>query len=661
MLGTAIREGSTGGAPTSAGPAEPSASEGLAADLVEEVHLCVKDLPQPLPHGEPAVADKSETADDRSPHALLLGQDALGADEAPGEPAEPEPAEPEPEEANDEETGASDILPVHAPELLERLATVEREAAKQRLAHAHLADELAAFQDKAGDIFTSLYRGQELMMRSLNERKSPTPRLVRELTGPELSSRSGVASPAPPMPPPLMLPLPTQPLDIEAFSSPSARLVSVAPPISVAPPPLPVLDARLAQLESELREDLVQLEVSLEAAFRRDVDILRDSLAQRCVEEVAGGCEEILQRCCEEATLRIESCWGGRVGGGLQCVAEELEDESGEVSGIMPQCPQQQAAGELCALQAQGESLSREMLTLRTEIGELRASADKNEKLYARHVARGERDLAGIRGDFQAWSATAGFELDMVRDELNRLHATLARPTQGVLATSTGSPAAESSAKGVLRDLHDSAEVTKEVTSRSVQGLTPRSAVASSAASTPRSARSTRSARSARSSSACTHPVLIRTSAEPRRALPGTGSSNGPSAQECLEPPVSARLARETSGSSPTGGALPGGCGRSDRSLVELAQAVAAAAGARVPFSVSGFGPRAFEGSVPRFPAMCAICVSEDQMDNAEIAVLSSRDPWHEAESEVCVVSSLPVLGSFGTPRSPTGDRIWTL
>lgn len=94
---------------------------------------------------------------------------------------------------------------------------------------------------------------------------------------------------------------------------------------------------------------------------------------------------------------------------------------------------------------------------------------------------------------------------------------------------------------------------------------------------------------------------------------------------------------------------------------MELAQAVAAAAGARVPFSVSGFGPRAFEGSVPRFPAMCAICVSEDQMDNAEIAVLSSRDPWHEAESEVCVVSSLPVLGSFGTPRSPTGDRIWTL
>lgn len=600
MLGTNIAEGSTGGAPTSVEPVEP-------VDNVADRVL--------------------EAAEEPSPLEVCHGQEAPAMDEMPVDPTKLEPAEPEPEEANDEETR------MHFPsppaehhqdyllaELLERLATVELEAAERRVAHAHLAEDLAAFQSKAGDVFTSLYRGQELMMRSINERKTATPRFVKELTGPELSARSGVASPAPPMPPPLLLPLPPFQFDVETFSPPSARLVSVAPPSAplVAPPAgssAAGLESCVSKLESELREDIAQLEASLQEIFRRDVADLRESLTQQCVEEVAGGCEEILQRCCEEAVLRMESCWGSRSQTrGLQRVAEELEDESGELSDGMPTCPQEQVSIEMCDLQSHGEALSREMLTLRMEVGELRASADKNEKLYARHVARGERDLAGIRGDFQAWSATAGMELDMVRDEINRLTAAL--PSPEVLA------AAAAAGSGLCREARDIADVdfTEE-----------RSAV-----STPRSARAP----------ACMLPGVLRRSAEPRIGSPGTGGSREASAAGLSAEPC-ARLCRE-----PSGGAAGG-----DRSLAELAKAVAVAAGARV-VSVGGFGPRACES---RMPAMCAICAPADRMDTSEFAVLSSRDPWREAESELCTVSPKPVLSRIGTPRSPTGDRFWTL
>jgi len=219
------------------------------------------------------------------------------------------------------------------------------------------------------------------------------------------------------------------PLELEkgaadTVESPRSVCISVgsAQPTSSTPLPersceLESLERRVAKLDAKVD---AEAEVTM-AALEHEMTRMRKELVRQCCEEVAGACEEILLRCCDEAVLRIESH-------ALPSISEEAGGDDEEV--------QNPASADIASIaKAVGRSscseLSGELVGLHAELGELRASAYKTERLLARQVSRLERDMAGLRMDFQAWSATASCELDLLRDEFRELSVSGA-PFEGV-------------------------------------------------------------------------------------------------------------------------------------------------------------------------------------------------------------------------------------
>lgn len=480
--------------------------------------------------------------------------DAPGASETPAELARPDaPEELATDEVNTEETSPNIVAPEaqatqlckeHAVDafvpLLERLSALERATSDQKFAHSQLAEEVGAFQGLTRHALESLQQGSDGGRTGAGSGSSVT----------KLASTSSPCLPHPSSP---ISPLETS-CDMERFE---ADLVAIS-------------ELCMAKLDTKFEaESKIRM-----ASLQQDMTEMREDLAKQCCEEVAWACEEIVQRCCDEAVDRINSCPGSQPMTALQRISEDAETE-----------PQQedQPLDDFADVRGSCAELSRELMTLCDAVCELRTNTAKSEKLYARQAERKDREMAGLRGDFQAWSATAGCELDLLRDEFRAL---MERPSRDVLASPP--PVA-------VADAAVSTEEAEPLAATSVKAETSAisSQLSSPASSPPASPRRPRCAAS-RSAS---------------------GTSHFPSLRSSVAAPLSPAV------------------GVSDPASLRGVSA--------------GFGPRVcMAAAAPAFsgafsgrnrapvPAICGVCVPLERTDTNELAVLSSRDPWHDAEPE---------------------------